>query len=37
MFLKRWESMVIWMGGLAATSVVLYFTWYKHLPSADER
>lgn len=36
MFLKEWTSMTIWLVLGAATAVVLYFTWYKILPSADE-
>jgi SSS family solute:Na+ symporter len=36
MFLKDWTSMAIWLALCAGTVVVLYFSWYKFLPSADE-
>jgi SSS family solute:Na+ symporter len=36
MFLKEWASMFLWLALLAVTLVVLYFTWYKYLPSPDE-
>jgi len=37
MFLKAWTSMTAWLVLCAATLAVLYFTWYRHLPSPDER
>jgi solute:Na+ symporter, SSS family len=37
MFLKEWTSMSLWLALCAGTLVVLYFTWYKYLPSPDER
>jgi hypothetical protein len=37
MFLKDWTSMSLWLALCACTMVVLYFTWYKYLPSPDER
>jgi len=36
LFLKNWTNMIIWLGLCAGTIVVLYFTWYRYLPSADE-
>jgi len=29
--------MSLWLALLAGTIVVLYFTWYKYLPSPEER
>jgi Na+/proline symporter len=37
MFLKEWSSMILWLILCSATLGVLYFTWYKYLPSPDER
>jgi solute:Na+ symporter, SSS family len=37
MFLKDWSSMSLWLALCACTLVVLYFTWYKYLPSPEER
>jgi len=37
MFLKEWTSMTLWLALCAVTVVVLYFTWYKYLPSPEER
>jgi SSS family solute:Na+ symporter len=37
MFLKQWTSMVLWLVFGACTALVLYFTWYRYLPSPDER
>ncbi len=37
MFLKEWTSMSLWLILCALTLVVLYFTWYKYLPSQEER
>lgn len=36
MFLKDWASMSLWLALCAGTLIVLYFTWYKFLPSPDE-
>lgn len=36
-FLRNWTQVLIWSGICITTSIVLYFTWYKNLPSADER
>ena len=37
MFLKNWSGMSLWIVLCACTLTVLYFTWYKYLPSPDER
>jgi Na+/proline symporter len=37
MFLKEWTSMSLWLALCAVTLCVLYFTWYKYLPSPEER
>jgi Na+/proline symporter len=36
MFLKEWTNMTIWLGLCAGTMVILYFTWYRYLPSPEE-
>lgn len=36
MFLKDWRRLVLWVLLGLATAAVLYFTWYKNLPSAEE-
>ena len=36
LFLKDWPKAGLWTFLCVTSSVVLYFTWYKHLPSADE-
>jgi Na+/proline symporter len=36
MFLRQWDQVWIWSGVLLAVTVLLYFTWYKNLPSPDE-
>jgi Na+/proline symporter len=36
LFLRDWGSMSIWIVVFCALSGVLYFTWYKNLPSPDE-
>ncbi len=36
MFLKEWSSMWLWLVLCACTLVVLYFTWYRNLPSPSE-
>jgi Na+/proline symporter len=35
-FLRRWDEFLMWLGIGLALAVVLYFTWYKNLPSPDE-
>jgi SSS family solute:Na+ symporter len=35
-FLQQYSSMVIWIGVAVTLGFVLYFTWYKNLPAADE-
>ncbi|MGZ5479188.1 MAG: hypothetical protein ACXWGZ_06305 [Candidatus Aminicenantales bacterium] len=36
LFMRNWKHLGIWTGAAAAIAVVLYFTWYKNLPSKDE-
>jgi hypothetical protein len=36
LFLRRWSEMGLWISIAILLSVVLYFTWYKNLPSPDE-
>jgi hypothetical protein len=36
LFLRQWDHMVIALVATLALGVVLYFTWYKNLPSPDE-
>jgi hypothetical protein len=36
LFLRNWKQLGLWAGAAAAIAVVLYFTWYKNLPSKDE-
>jgi len=36
MFMKDWTSMSLWLALGVGTLIVLYFTWYKFLPSPDE-
>jgi len=36
LFLRNWKQLGLWAAGAAAIAVVLYFTWYKNLPSKDE-
>jgi len=35
-FLRNWKQLALWAGAAAALSIILYFTWYKNLPSRDE-
>ena len=35
-FLRQWELAWIWGGVLAALGVILYYTWYRNLPSPEE-
>lgn len=35
-FLKSWPNVAVWGSVAAALAVLLYFTWYKNLPSRDE-
>jgi len=34
--LRRWNQAITWSGITLALGIVLYFTWYKNLPSRDE-
>lgn len=36
LFLRQWDQMTLWLILGAILTVVLYYTWYKHLPSRDE-
>ena len=36
MFLRQWGPMAGTLAGVLVLSVILYFTWYKNLPSPDE-
>ena len=36
MFLRTWELMWLWVAIALTLAAVLYFTWYKNLPSPDE-
>ena len=36
-FIRRWGQFGIWISIAAALAIMLYFTWYKNLPSRDER
>lgn len=36
LFLRNWRQFGLWAAAAAALAVVLYFTWYKNLPSKDE-
>jgi hypothetical protein len=36
LFLRQWEHMTIVLILTLALGIVLYFTWYKNLPSRDE-
>jgi hypothetical protein len=36
LFLREWAHALLWGGIALATAGILYFTWYKNLPSADE-
>ena len=35
-FLRNWQAFATWAGVAAVLAVVLYFTWFKNLPSKDE-
>jgi Na+/proline symporter len=35
-FLKNWTQAGLWLAVTIAVTTVLYFTWYKNLPAADE-
>lgn len=35
-FLRQWTQFYTWLAALVGLGVVLYFTWYKTLPPADE-
>ncbi|MBN2265277.1 MAG: hypothetical protein JW775_05630, partial [Candidatus Aminicenantes bacterium] len=36
LFMRNWTQLGLWAGAAAAIAVVLYFTWYKNLPSKNE-
>ena len=36
LFMRNWKQLGAWAAAAAALAVVLYFTWYKNLPSKDE-
>jgi hypothetical protein len=36
LFLRQWGPMAGTIAGVLVLSVILYFTWYKNLPSPDE-
>ncbi|MBK7258464.1 MAG: hypothetical protein IPI01_11810 [Ignavibacteriae bacterium] len=36
MFLRTWDMMWLWIAIALTLAVILYFTWYKNLPSPDE-
>jgi Na+/proline symporter len=36
MFLKDWPNAGLWLGMALLAAALLYFTWYKNLPSAEE-
>jgi SSS family solute:Na+ symporter len=36
LFLRNWKQLGLWAAAAAALAFVLYFTWYKNLPSKDE-
>jgi hypothetical protein len=35
-FLRQYSLLALWIGIACLLAVVLYFTWYKNLPSRDE-
>ncbi|MEJ2635207.1 MAG: hypothetical protein P8184_07930 [Calditrichia bacterium] len=36
LFLHQWRNMWIWIVIFAGLGMIMYFTWYKNLPAADE-
>ncbi len=36
LFLRNWSQAILWSGICLCTIILLYFTWYKNLPSPDE-
>jgi SSS family solute:Na+ symporter len=36
LFLRNWKQLGLWAAAAAALAFVLYFTWYKNLPSKNE-
>lgn len=36
LFLRNWPAMMLWVGVVIVLGVVLYYTWFKNLPSPDE-
>jgi len=35
LMLRQWAAMACWLGVAVALGIVLYFTWYKHLPNPE--
>jgi SSS family solute:Na+ symporter len=35
-FLRNWSQLAIWASVTVGLAIILYFTWYKNLPSRDE-
>ncbi|MEK6754633.1 MAG: hypothetical protein AABZ02_00625 [Bacteroidota bacterium] len=36
LFLREWGLLSFWIGITLTLGVILYFTWYKNLPSREE-
>jgi SSS family solute:Na+ symporter len=36
LFLREWTNLALWIGIALGLGLILYHTWYKNLPSADE-
>jgi hypothetical protein len=36
LFLRNWTQLGVWAAVVALLTFILYFTWYKNLPSKDE-
>jgi Na+/proline symporter len=36
LFLRNWRQLGIWAAAAAGIAIILYFTWYKNLPSKEE-
>ncbi|HRT96977.1 MAG TPA: sodium:solute symporter, partial [Planctomycetota bacterium] len=36
LMLRQWATMACWLGVAVGLGVVLYFTWYKHLPAPEK-
>jgi hypothetical protein len=35
-FLRIWNQAIAWAAGAVILGIILYFTWYKNLPSQNE-